>query len=75
MINGCEDHLDSSRSLFIDGTGAGDTKKRSPSLMSSLQVKWGLITAGTVIAIVPTIVFFAIVQRRLVAGLTAGAVK
>jgi ABC-type glycerol-3-phosphate transport system permease component len=24
---------------------------------------------------VPTIVFFAIVQRRLVAGLTAGAVK
>jgi ABC-type glycerol-3-phosphate transport system permease component len=45
------------------------------TFMSSLQVKWGLITAGTVIAIVPTIVFFAIVQRRLVAGLTAGAVK
>ena len=45
------------------------------TFMSSLQVRWGLITAGTVIAIVPTIVFFAIVQRRLVAGLTAGAVK
>jgi multiple sugar transport system permease protein len=45
------------------------------TFMSSLQVKWGLITAGTVIAIVPTIVFFTIVQRRLVAGLTAGAVK
>jgi ABC-type glycerol-3-phosphate transport system permease component len=43
--------------------------------MSSLQVRWGLITAGTVIAIVPTIVFLAIVQRCLVAGLTAGAVK
>jgi ABC-type glycerol-3-phosphate transport system permease component len=43
--------------------------------MSSLQVKWGLITAGTVIAIIPTIIFFSIVQRRLVAGLTAGAVK
>jgi ABC-type glycerol-3-phosphate transport system permease component len=45
------------------------------TFMSSLQVRWGLITAGTVIAIVPTIVFFTIVQRRLVAGLTAGAVK
>jgi ABC-type glycerol-3-phosphate transport system permease component len=43
--------------------------------MSSLEVKWGMITAGTVVAIVPTIVFFSIVQRRLVAGLTAGAVK
>jgi len=45
------------------------------TFMSSLQVKWGMITAGTVVAIVPTIVFFSIVQRRLVAGLTAGAVK
>ena len=45
------------------------------SFMSSLQVKWGMIAAGTVVAILPTIVFFTIVQRRLVAGLTAGAVK
>jgi ABC-type glycerol-3-phosphate transport system permease component len=43
--------------------------------MNSLQVKWGMITAGTVVAIVPTILFFSLVQRRLVAGLTAGAVK
>jgi ABC-type glycerol-3-phosphate transport system permease component len=43
--------------------------------MNSLQVKWGMITAGTVVAIVPTILFFTLVQRRLVAGLTAGAVK
>jgi multiple sugar transport system permease protein len=45
------------------------------SFMNSLQVKWGMITAGTVVAIVPTILFFSLVQRRLVAGLTAGAVK
>jgi ABC-type glycerol-3-phosphate transport system permease component len=45
------------------------------TFLSSLEVKWGMITAGTVVAIVPTIVFFSIVQRRLVAGLTAGAVK
>jgi ABC-type glycerol-3-phosphate transport system permease component len=45
------------------------------TFMSSLQVRWGLITAGTVVAIVPTVIFFSIVQRRLVSGLTAGAVK
>ena len=45
------------------------------TFMSSLQVRWGLITAGTVLAIIPTVVFFSIVQRRLVSGLTAGAVK
>ena len=45
------------------------------TFMSSLQVRWGLITAGTVLAIVPTVVFFSIVQRQLVSGLTAGAVK
>jgi multiple sugar transport system permease protein len=45
------------------------------SFMNSLQVKWGMITAGTVVAIVPTVAFFSLVQRRLVTGLTAGAVK
>jgi ABC-type glycerol-3-phosphate transport system permease component len=45
------------------------------TFMSSLEVRWGLITAGTVLAIIPTVVFFSIVQRRLVSGLTAGAVK
>jgi ABC-type glycerol-3-phosphate transport system permease component len=45
------------------------------TFMSSLQVRWGLITAGTVLAIVPTVIFFSIVQRQLVSGLTAGAVK
>src|SRR6266404_5977856 len=45
------------------------------TFMSSLEVQWGLITAGTVLTIVPTVIFFSIVQRRLVSGLTAGAVK
>ena len=36
---------------------------------------WGHIMAGTVIVTVPLIVLVLIFQRRLVAGLTAGAVK
>ncbi len=65
--------------LFVSILSQSNTTQTLPiglqTFMSSLEVRWGLITAGTVIAIVPTVIFFAIVQRRLVTGLTAGAVK
>lgn len=35
---------------------------------------WGLLTAATVVVTVPVLVIFLVLQRRLVAGLTAGAV-
>jgi ABC-type glycerol-3-phosphate transport system permease component len=65
--------------LFVSILSQSEATQTLPlglqSFLQSLQVKWGLITAGTVIAIIPTVLFFAGVQRRLVAGLTAGAVK
>jgi ABC-type glycerol-3-phosphate transport system permease component len=65
--------------LFVSILSQSESTQTLPialqSFMNSLQVKWGMITAGTVVAIVPTILFFSLVQRRLVAGLTAGAVK
>ena len=36
---------------------------------------WGGIMAGSTLIAIPVIVFFLIVQRRMVSGLTAGAVK
>jgi N,N'-diacetylchitobiose transport system permease protein len=36
---------------------------------------WGVVMAGATLIAVPVIVFFLIVQRRMTAGLTAGAVK
>jgi N,N'-diacetylchitobiose transport system permease protein len=36
---------------------------------------WGAIMAGSTLIAVPVIIFFLIVQGRMVAGLTAGAVK
>jgi len=39
------------------------------------QIRWDLLTAGGVLAVVPVIVGFLLVQKRLVAGLAAGAVK
>jgi len=44
-------------------------------LSSALLVRWGQVAAATVLTIVPTILLFSFVQRRLVEGLTAGAVK
>jgi ABC-type glycerol-3-phosphate transport system permease component len=65
--------------LFVSILSQSENTQTLPialqSFMNSLQVKWGMITAGTVVAILPTILFFSLVQRRLVAGLTAGAVK
>ncbi|KUK32848.1 carbohydrate ABC transporter permease [Kosmotoga sp. DU53] len=37
--------------------------------------RWGLLTAGMVIAILPIIVLFLILQKWFIRGLTAGAVK
>jgi trehalose/maltose transport system permease protein len=42
---------------------------------STFQVPWGQIMAATVIVTVPLIVMTLILQRRILAGLTAGAVK
>jgi N,N'-diacetylchitobiose transport system permease protein len=36
---------------------------------------WGAIMAGSTLIAVPVVVFFLIVQGRMVSGLTAGAVK
>jgi sn-glycerol 3-phosphate transport system permease protein len=37
--------------------------------------RWGLITAGVVIVVIPTIFLLVVGQRQLVRGLTAGAIK
>lgn len=39
------------------------------------QIRWDLLTAGGVVAVLPVIAGFLLVQKRLVAGLAAGAVK
>lgn len=45
------------------------------NLIGQLGVQWDLITTGGIITIIPVCVMFFFVQRRLVEGLTAGAVK
>lgn len=44
-------------------------------LSSALLIRWGQVAAATVLTIIPTIILFSFVQKMLVEGLTAGALK
>ena len=39
------------------------------------QVQLGALAAGSLIATIPSLIFFSIIQRRLTSGLLSGAVK
>ena len=45
------------------------------TFVSKFAVEWGQMMAATVLALIPACIFFALIQRFLVQGLTAGAVK
>jgi len=45
------------------------------SMQSPVNTEWGAVLAGSAIATLPLLVLFAISSRRLIDGLTAGAVK
>lgn len=44
-------------------------------MVGEFQLPWGMLAAGGIISIIPVIIMFAIVQRAMVSGITAGAVK
>lgn len=45
------------------------------SLIGQLGVEWDLLTAGGIVTIIPVCIMFFFAQKRLVEGMTAGAVK
>ncbi|MGW8885941.1 carbohydrate ABC transporter permease [Streptomyces sp. NPDC055749] len=45
------------------------------SFIGNYTVQWNYLFAGSVIAIVPVIALFAVIERKVVSGLTAGSVK
>jgi multiple sugar transport system permease protein len=44
-------------------------------MVGEFQLPWGVLAAGGIISIIPVMILFAIVQRIMVHGITAGAVK
>lgn len=61
--------------MFIDT----DKYKTIPvglnALILKYDIKWGEMAAGTILSLIPTMCLFAIAQKYMVEGLTAGAVK
>ena len=59
--------------------GGGDNRTVSVGLSAVLRgaegAEYGVLMAGSVVAIVPIILLFVFAQRHIVAGLTGGAVK
>lgn len=45
------------------------------SLIGQYEVQWNYLFAGSLIAIVPVVILFAMIEKWLVGGLTAGSVK
>ncbi|MRN27054.1 carbohydrate ABC transporter permease, partial [Romboutsia ilealis] len=45
------------------------------ALIGKNNIEWGVLMAGGVIALLPTGILFAVMQKFVVEGITAGAVK
>jgi multiple sugar transport system permease protein len=45
------------------------------SMHNPADTEWGALMAGAAIATIPLLILFAISSRRLIDGLTAGAVR
>lgn len=45
------------------------------TLIGEYEVQWGLLTSGGIVGALPATILFLLVQKRLISGLTQGAVK
>lgn len=61
--------------MFIDKDELRTIPVALNSLILKYDIKWGEMTAGTMMAIIPSVILFAFIQKHMAAGLTAGAVK
>lgn len=66
---------------FVIALTLTSTPEREPltvgltSLIGQYEVQWNFLFAGSLIAIVPVVILFALIEKWLVGGLTAGSVK
>ena len=45
------------------------------SVQSPVDTEWGALMAGSVVAVLPLLIIFIFSSKKLIAGLTSGAVK
>lgn len=61
--------------VFLTSESVKTVQVGIAGLFGEYGTDWGVVMAASVLAALPTIVLFSLLQRRLVAGMTAGAVK
>lgn len=61
--------------MFTNNQGSRTWPVGLQLMVGEFQLPWGALSAGGITSVVPVILFFAIVQRTLIRGITAGAVK
>lgn len=62
-------------SIFINTTSKKTIQVGMQDFIGQYSVDWGLLMSAVVISLIPILIFFALVQKNLVQGLSAGAVK
>lgn len=61
--------------LTLGGRNVRPVTVAIQTLIGEYQIEWGLLAAGAVVGAMPAAILFLLVQRRLIGGLTQGAVK
>lgn len=61
--------------LTLTGRNVRTVTVAIQTLIGEFQIEWGLLAAGGIVGALPVVLLFFVVQRRLVGGLTQGAVK
>lgn len=61
--------------MFTNNQGSRTWPVGLQLMVGEFQLPWGALSAGGITSVIPVIIFFAIVQRTLIKGITAGAVK
>ncbi|MFR8169990.1 MAG: carbohydrate ABC transporter permease [Marvinbryantia sp.] len=61
--------------MFIDKDSLKTIPVGLNGLILKYDIKWGEMAAGTILALIPTIILFSFAQKYMIEGLTAGSVK
>lgn len=62
-------------SVMIDSTGLRSVQQEIYNYMGFFGLDWGLLTAASTIAVVPTLLIFCFLGKYMISGITAGSVK